>query len=390
MATERSRRRGRSARWTLPFADWTPADKNAWRAGFPESAIKRARQRQEAIQRRPRQRRPANTPMHLAPASIANRRAALERYFGFLTRRHPQVMARPLAARFTRALIEGFRHDFGAKVKPQSIKDYLDWLRLALENLASAVDGEILRAIALAIPDRTHKSRKPPPLVHATTLLRSACAEMDRLMPQILALTRQPSGRDAERAPRLLYRNALMIAVGVADPLRAKNSVGLTLGETLKIIAGVGFEIAIPREQMKTRNKPHRRKLPQSLNRYVQFYLDHVWPPLRGEPSENACALWLTWRGERVGMSTHHAIVKRTTRRLVGEKLGPQSLRMLIADLVVRLGLPLAMAKRGLDHAPNSPVTERSYTSTKRLAGLKLLGRLTAAEFARAGLRRRQ
>jgi hypothetical protein len=388
MTSESARRRGRKPAKSLAFADWSAADKAAWEAGFPQSALRRARVRQGVLARRPAARLPRNTPKTLSSATLDNQQAALERYFGFLKRRHPELLQKPLASRFARELIEDFTRDFAPTVKPQSIKDYLDWLRLSLETLAPMVDGEIPRRIALAIPNRTHKTRKPPPIVHATTLLRSALADMDKLMPQILALAHEPCARAFARAPRLLYRNALIVAIGVADPLRAKNLVGLSLYETFKIIESVGFEIAIPREQMKTRKRPHRRKLPKTLNKYVRFYLDFVRPTFLadGQGTNNRGPLWLTWRGARLGGSTFHDIVKQTTRRLVGERLGPHALRRLFADLVARLGLPLALAKRGLDHAPGSGETDHTYTSVRRRAGQRLLGALTAKELSRAAL----
>jgi hypothetical protein len=120
------------------------------------------------------------------------------------------------------------------------------------------------------------KSSRTPPLVHAGAMLRAALKEMDELRPVIRALEKAPASCAEARALRVRYRNALIVAVMVADPLRKKNGCSLTLHETFKILAGAGFEIVIPKHLMKRKNRGHRRKLPRKLDSYVQFYLDHV------------------------------------------------------------------------------------------------------------------
>jgi hypothetical protein len=85
-------------------------------------------------------------------------------------------------------------------------------------------------------------------------------------------------------------------------------------------------------------------------------------------------------------MISFHVKLTETTQMLVNERLSAQDFRKLIADLVARLGVPIAIAKRVLDHAPGSPITEQKYTSVKRAEGVRLLGQRTIDDFRRAGL----
>jgi hypothetical protein len=369
---------------SLIYKHWSDDDKTLWKNAFPDSDLKRARIRQNVLARRVANRHPKSTPTRIAPETVRNQRQAVERYLGFLQRRHPDMLTKPWVERVERALLAEFVKDFEPTKKRQSIADTLNRLAKTLESMAPQVDLSDIYEIALAIPDRTRKSSRRPPLVHAGDLLNAALDQMDELQPIIRALEKAPTSCAEARAPRVLYRNILIIAILVADPLRKKNGCGLTLHETFKILANAGFEIVIPKHLMKCKNRGHRRKLLKKLDSYVRFYLDHVRRRFGGAAQQNA--LWLTWQGEPLSMISFHVVVTNTTKMLVGERLTAQDFRKLIADLVARLGLPIAIAKRALDHAPSSPITEDKYTSVKRAAGVRLLGQCTAAEFVAAGL----
>lgn len=65
------------------------------------------------LARRAAKRLPKTTPSKLARKSLRNQRQAVERYLGFLKRRHPEILAKPFAERFERWLLDRSVKDFG-------------------------------------------------------------------------------------------------------------------------------------------------------------------------------------------------------------------------------------------------------------------------------------
>ncbi|WP_374308944.1 hypothetical protein [Methylocella sp.] len=375
---EVTKRRGAPRRLSLGFDDWNAADQAFYAAAFPaDNTLQLARLRRDALQQRGIV-SPRGSFATLSSKTMKNRLAALERILGFLQRKHPEAMHRAFADRFDAALVRDFVADFSAGTKPQSIADILDRARAALEIMAPRVDFSHMKELARAIPNRSPRSQKPPPLIPAMAVLDVALDELDRQKYVIDTNPNAPDRRKVLRACRA-YRNSLIVALLVADPLRLKNILNLTLHTSLRIIAGVGFEIVIPPHEMKTRRKGHRRKLPPSLNDYVQFYVDVVRPRIAGQRIVDE-PLWVTASGDRMSAIRFHQVVTETTTRLVGARLTTHDFRKLVSDLVAQLGLPQSVAKANLDHAERSGLIDRVYTRARRSEGRKLLAHVTRME----------
>lgn len=119
------------------------------------------------------------------------------------------------------------------------------------------------------------------------------------------------------------YRNALMLAITAAVPLRRRNLAALSLGKTIRQLDGIWL-IDIPGTQTKNGDAVEA-ELPFSLAPYIETYQRIVHPNLlRGTVSD---AFWINQDGKPM---RDHAIYLRfikTTTRLMGRPMPPHLLR---------------------------------------------------------------
>ncbi|MGO4389498.1 hypothetical protein AB4Y85_18390 [Microvirga sp. 2YAF29] len=159
-----------------------------------------------------------------------------------------------------------------------------------------------------AKPSRDKRARMRP----TAEIFAAAVAELEHLPSGSLSLKQA-----------LTYRDALMLALLAARPLRVKNFSALELGRHLFALDD-GWLIAIPAEETKT-HQPLSFELPEPLLPWFARYLSEVRVlfPHAAESSR----LWL---GKESVMRDSHAVYRRITkltRRLFGTPINPHLLR---------------------------------------------------------------
>jgi site-specific recombinase XerD len=167
----------------------------------------------------------------------------------------------------------------------------------------------------------------------------------------------------ARKANATQFRNALILALQAACPLRRKNLAGLTVGGSL-VKLGNQFEIAIDGSEMKN-GRDHRVIVPKTLARYLQIYLDIVRPVLlRGQDS---AALWINWYGKPM---TDHAVYLRFakyTKQLFGFAVTIHDLRHCAASTLAVVSVRSAYSAQGLLGHSNVRTTEKHYVKARQL-----------------------
>jgi site-specific recombinase XerD len=168
----------------------------------------------------------------------------------------------------------------------------------------------------------------------------------------------------------LAYRDALMLALLAARPLRKKNFTALELGRHL-IRTEEGWLITIPAEETKT-HQPISFEVPEPLIPWFERYLSEVRPqfPQAAESSR----LWL---GKDGVMRDPHVVrhrITKLTRRLFGTPINPHLLRDCAASSLAAVSVDMARAAAPLLGHRHFSTTERYYIQADNLAASRRLG----------------
>jgi site-specific recombinase XerC len=177
----------------------------------------------------------------------------------------------------------------------------------------------------------------------------------------------------------LAYRDALMLALLAARPLRVKNFSALEMGRHLVDLDG-GWLIIIPAAETKT-HQPVSFELPEPLVPWFERYLAEVRPlfPHAAESSR----LWLGKEGVMHDARSVYHRITRLTRRLFGTPINPHLLRDCAASSLAAVSADMARAAAPLLGHRHFTTTERFYIQADNLAASRrhgaTLDRLKAA-----------
>jgi integrase len=190
-------------------------------------------------------------------------------------------------------------------------------------------------------------------------IFAAAIVELERLPPDSLSLKQA-----------LAYRDALMLALLAARPLRVKNFSALELGRHLVDLED-GWFITIPAEETKSR-QPISFELPEPLMLWFERYLGEV-RVLFPHATESS-RLWLGKDGVmRDSHAAYHRIT-RLTRRLFGVPINPHLLRDCAASSLAAVSGDMARAAAPLLGHRHFSTTERHYIQADNLAASRRLG----------------
>jgi hypothetical protein len=257
--TDRNRRR------SLPVDEWPNPDRRSWEdACRPGSRFK-----------------PGGSASHMAKVTRDDLARRYGAFLGFLQRTGRLKMRADAAAQVTSANVEAYLQDLTPRVRSVTVYTYIYGLRRAAKLLAPGSDfswlGEIEKDLALMMEPRSKLNR----LVFTERLMEAGLT----LFVEAIEFTKN----DLARAVGV--RNGLMIALLAVCPIRLKNFAGLEIGVTLKEIHG-SWWITLPSSSTKSRRADERR-VPECLNRCIEFYLTHSRPfLLRSRSASNA--LWIS------------------------------------------------------------------------------------------------
>ena len=133
------------------------------------------------------------------------------------------------------------------------------------------------------------------------------------------------------RMPAVRYRDALMLALLAARPLRARNFTALTLDKHL-YPAGGEWIINIAGSETKT-GREYEVPFPAMLVPYLERYLSH-WRPALLVGTVDSDRLWLSWRGYPLDYLDVHRTIRAVTAKLFGSTIHPHIFRDCLATTV--------------------------------------------------------
>ena len=299
--------------------DWPEPDRRAWAALFAEGDILEG----------------AGPARHWRPATRRTNRQHYARWLGWLARegllapdRAPPDRADPeIVHRYARHLVD--------TVAPRTAASALIGLKVVMKAMAPERDWRWLmdltnRLGTWAKPSVDRRLRQRP----IDEIHRAALGELERLASTDLA----------HRRNRIRYRDAMILLVLSASPIRLRNLAGLGIGQQIR---HEGERWAIHLHETET--KGHNRLaylLPRHIGPYMARYLGEVRPAYG--PAGTCDALWLALGGRPLACNSVYGRIVEVTTRLLGMPINPHLFRSCAATSLVeevpeaaRLAAPL-------------------------------------------------
>lgn len=328
----------------LPVSEWPLGDRQAWMAAQMTGDVFDEEGRAA----------------HWAARTCQTNIQHYGRWLGYLRWTGTLDAAAAPADRVTRDLVRAYNRHLETIVAPRTRLSMLVGLKVMMQAMAPERSWRWLqdacnRVQINAKPSRDKRARMRP----TTEIFAAALTELGQLPQTRLSLKQA-----------LAYRDALMLALLAARPLRKKNFTGLELGRHLVPTQG-NWLLTIPAAETKTR-QPLSFDLPEPLLPWFERYLSEVRPlfPRAAESSR----LWL---GKEGVMRDAHAVyhrITRLTRRLFGTSINPHLLRDCAASSLAAVSADMARAAAPLLGHRHFSTTERYYIQADHLAASRRHG----------------
>ena len=333
---------------SLLLHEWPDSDRSAWEeACRPGVRLK-----------------PGGRASHFAEASLKDFTTRYGAYLGFLQRRGVLNLKADAAAQVTRPNVKAYVAELNGRVSTVTTWNCIYKLRRAAQLLNPKIDFswllEMERELALVMTPRSKFDR----LVLATRIVEAGLT--------LIAEAEKHAKSNFERAKGI--RNGLMIVVLGLTQVRLKNFVELEIGTTFKEVNG-NWWVAVPAGSTKNKRWIEKR-LPASLNRIVELYLNQARPILMKSPRPDN-SLWISWRtGMRFKYKNLGTLISKITLRTLGVDVSPHLFRTAAASTAaVKLpGFP-HLASALLGHA-DSRIADEHYKRATSISAANIYGDL--------------
>jgi hypothetical protein len=349
MTTARNpRQRKRHQYRSLPIQEWPHGDRKAWEeACRPGVRLK-----------------PGGRASHFAVASLKDFTNRYGAYLGFLQRRGVLDLKAGAAAQVTRGNVKAYVAELKTRVSSVTTWNCVYKLRRSSQLLNPTIDFawllEMEGEFALVMTPRSKFDR----LVLTTRIIEAGLT--------LIAEAKKCAKLDFERA--LGIRNGLMIVILGLTQIRLKNFVELEIGGTFKEVNG-SWWITVPAGSTKNKRWIEKR-LPASLNRIIELYLNQVRPILMKSPRPDN-SLWISGQtGRRFTYKNLGTLISKITLQTLGVDVSPHLFRTAAASTAaVKLpGFPhLATALLG---QADPRIADEHYKRTTSLNAANIYGSL--------------
>lgn len=289
----------------LRLAHWPAADKSRWAALFDDEDLFEPG--------------PAT---HWSNGGIRLREQGYGRWLGFLAAEDRALLTQPPDERIRPDLVDRFIAAELARVKPRSVLTSLDCL-FAFARMAYP-DGDwtwLLRALKRLKARHGSGELKPRPALSAGEISQWARRRLKRLSDS--------TGMDPMRRA-IDFRDAFMIGLLIARPVRARAYVGIRLGLQL-LPCDTGYRLEFRAEDMKDKRR-HSYDVPNDLLPWLALYLQEIRPVLLGKHTSDT--LWITHHGKPMAYGTLVRSLPEITRQQLGVRLGPHAFRHVAATTI--------------------------------------------------------
>ena len=324
-------------RRSLPFAEWPAQDRQAWEALFAEGDLFEAG--------------PAR---HWRPATRRTNRKNYARWLGWLEATGALDPDADPASRVMLEQVTSYARSLMATVVPETVSSYLRGLKVVVKAMAPERDWGWLitltnRLKVWAAPSIDRKDQMRP----LAKIFGAAEHELARLA----------AGPIERPHDRLAVRNALMVLMLAACPLRLVNFTHLKIGGHLRH-QGTHWQVRIPGAETKT-GHPFDYALPSPVNPWLEHYLAEIRPTF--PPAAISDALWLGVRARPISMHTVYTSVRDTTQRLLGTSINPHLFRSCAATTLIEEAPEAARHVGPLLGHRDFRTTERHYVKARQI-----------------------
>jgi integrase len=290
----------------LPFDNWPAADRTAWASAVQPSGLFGD----------------GGALAQSAAGSLQIYRQGYAQWLSFLARNEPEVLAQAPVQRVTQARVQGFVDEsLGRNVKPRTIATHLMTLIIVLRAFGSGGINWLNRAERrMYRGSEPNRLKKPLPI--------SAEALFAWSVNRLSDLDKGPADNPVNHA--VAFRQALMVGIQVACPVRRRAMVAMTVDKHV-VPVGDGFLLRWAAADMKDRRR-REMPLPGPLAVPLRRYLDH-WRPILLRDTISP-ALWISERGAALSDESYQAGLAVLTKREFGVTLRPHAFRHIAATSI--------------------------------------------------------
>ena len=238
------------------------------------------------------------------------------------------------ADRVTREAVRAYHQHLATLVAPITRLSMLVGLKVMMQAMAPDRSWRWLQDVCNRIqitarPSKDKRSRMRP----TAEIVAAALRELKSLPCPVTTIKQA-----------LAYRDAFMLALMAARPLRVKNFAGLELGRHLTRTEH-NWLITIPAAETKTK-QPIAFDLPEMLLPWLERYLSEVRILFPG--AAESTRLWMGKDGVLTDQQSIGDRITRLTRRLFGTSINPHLLRDCAASSLANDSVEMAQAAPAL------------------------------------------
>jgi integrase len=346
---------------SLPLKEWPEADRRGWEAAC-----------------RPGQRLTSGgAASHLAPVTQADLANRYGLYLDFLDRSGQRDLTAEAGALVAADSIAGFIAELQDRVSSITVSRTIYKVRRAAECIAPSCSFTWLAEIGKDLVLLERPKDKFDRIVQTERLVEAP-------LEWFWKVDSDAEVRSLARA--LAARNALMVALLAACPIRLKNFTGLEIGGSFRKIGKTWWILL---KETKSR-RPDHRPVPSFLTNTIERYLDFHRPILFGNPvgderrgkghqssrqklmsacpAETTSALWISRLGGRLSYDAVERAITETTYQLFGVAISPHLFRVAAATTAtLHAGQSPHLASALLQHSDRR-ITEEHYQRASSLS----------------------
>jgi integrase len=319
---------------SLPLKEWPEADRHGWEAACrPGQRLTRG-----------------GAASHLAPVTQADLANRYGLYLDFLDRSGQLDLTAEAAALVVPDFIAGFITELQDRVSSVTVSRTIYKVRRAAECIAPSRHFAWLAEIGKDLALLERPKDKFDRVVLTERLLEAALVSFWKV------------DSDAETRPlarALAARNALMVALLAACPIRLKNFAALEIGGSFRKIGKMWWIFLKDTKSKRPDHRPVPSFLTAAIDRYLYFHRpillgnsvsdagrkDHQsrrQKSTRVRPAETGSALWISRLRGPLSYDLVERVITETTYKLLGIAVSPHLFRV-------------AGATTAALHAPHSP-----------------------------------
>lgn len=330
-------RRDASDRRSLPVAEWPDADQLAWSIAIAEGDILDGRG-------------PAS---HWADITKRTNIRHYGRWLAYLTQHGILAPETAPADRITAETVRRYNAHLESIVAPRTRLSMLVGLKVMIKAMAPGRDWRWLQDVCNHVQRNAPPSRDKRSRMRPSGEIFAAAIEHMRGVDLSTGFIRSA----------IAYRDALMLALAAARPLRVRNLAAIEIGRHL-VCLDDRWLLAIPAEETKTQ-QPIEFYLPKAILPWLHRYLEEVRPMFPGAAATPH--LWLGMTGGPIDREAVSSRISKLTKRLFGKSINAHLLRDCAATSLAHVSADAARAAAPLLGHRYFTTTERFYIQANNL-----------------------